>query len=154
MKNKSMNRIPSGLGFVSVLVFFSVMCFTALGALSFSSAMADKRLTDEIIENDIKYFEAYSDIQKQISQVDRDLNFLLKKGNFDKKSITETVRGAYENGGEIYIKLSSDIDDNRYILAELKVLIEQSEAPLYSVMRVKTIANTDIKTDEHIPVYQ
>ncbi len=72
-------RIQVGTGITSILMIFIILCLTAFGVLSFSTAKMDLRLTNKSIDNTKNYYLIEGKAYKMLSKIDE----LLYKYNED-----------------------------------------------------------------------
>lgn len=63
-------RIQVGTGITSILMIFIILCLTAFGVLSFSTAKMDLRLTNKSIDNTKDYYLIEGKAYKMLSNID------------------------------------------------------------------------------------
>lgn len=61
---KKREFLPSAIGGSSLLVIFGVLCLTVLALLSFSTVLAEKRLSDSAAEAAAAYYRADTEAEK------------------------------------------------------------------------------------------
>ncbi len=86
MKQRSrQDNAGLGVGMVSILIVFVVLCLTTFATLSLVSARADLRLTNRAAESLREYYAADSAAQEQLAQLDS----LLEQAGADWQQIVE-----------------------------------------------------------------
>ena len=78
-----------GLGAVSILAVFVVLCMTVFSILSFTSARADQKLSEKNAQAVQEYYQAESDAEEK-------LGILLRE-----KTIEDLLEAAVQEGCEI-----------------------------------------------------
>lgn len=64
------NRVNLNLGTSSLLLIFVVLSLVSFAALSLSSALSDKKLSDKTVEKNTAYYDACNKAQEQLSVID------------------------------------------------------------------------------------
>ena len=78
------NRVNLNLGTSSLLLIFVVLSLVSFSALSLSSALSDKNLTDKTVEKNQTYYDACNMAQERLALIDRQISDIyLKSDNKD-----------------------------------------------------------------------
>lgn len=86
MKQRSRpNNAGLGVGMVSILIVFVILCLTTFATLSLVSARADLRLTNRAADSLREYYAADSAAQEQLAQLDA----LLEQSGADWQQLVE-----------------------------------------------------------------
>lgn len=123
-------RIPAPVGASSLLVIFSVLCFTAFALLSLSTVKADERLADASCESVQAYYQADCEAEEILGR--------LRSG--------ETVDKVIQKNN--YYAYSCPVSDTQV----LSVVVEIDGAD-YRVHQWKLEEITQWKTKEYIELY-
>lgn len=126
-------------GITSIMMIFVVLCLTAFGVLSYSSANADIKLSVKNADSKLEYYQAEGEINEKICDVDGIILKVRQKnlgGDEYYEAIKKAVREAY--GDNAYnqenntVILKEGIDDSRYIYVVLKIN-DENTAKRYDV---------------------
>lgn len=126
-------------GITSIMMIFVVLCLTAFGVLSYSSANADIKLSVKNADSKLEYYQAEGEINEKICDVDGIILKVRQKnlgGDEYYEAIKKAVREAY--GDNAYnqenntVILKESIDDSRYIYVVLKIN-DENTAKRYDV---------------------
>ena len=126
-------------GITSIMMIFVVLCLTAFGVLSYSSANADIKLSVKNADSKLEYYQAEGEINEKICDVDG-ISLKVRQKNLGGdeyyEAIKKAVREAY--GDNAYnqenntVILKEGIDDSRYIYVVLKIN-DENTAKRYDV---------------------
>lgn len=126
-------------GITSIMMIFVVLCLTAFGVLSYSSANADIKLSVKNADSKLEYYQAEGEINEKICDVDGIILKVRQKnlgGDEYYEAIKKAVREAY--GDNAYnqenntVILKESIDYSRYIYVVLKIN-DENTAKRYDV---------------------
>lgn len=83
-------RIPAPVGASSLLVIFSVLCFTAFAMLALSTVKADERLADASCESVQAYYRADCEAEEILGRLrnGETVDHVVRKGNYYTYSCT------------------------------------------------------------------
>lgn len=126
--NFKRNRLASGSrplptansGGAMLIIIFVVLCLTVFGFLAFSTAFADRKLTDKNIKNQVEFYAADSEAELKIARIYEALyNFSAKGTDLNKIAERLTVSNgsvAYnEETGVITVDFITDQDERHAI---------------------------------------
>ena len=99
-------------GGAMLIVIFVILCLTVFGFLAFSTAFADRKLTDKNIKNQVEYYNADSAAELKIVEIYRSLN-AFSADTSDMDALAE------KNGG---LDVISGSDGSAYYDAEADVI--------------------------------
>lgn len=155
MKKKFEFKVSTGI--TSILMIFVVLCLTAFGVLSYTSANADLSLSRKNAENIENYYTAESSINEKLSDIDGIIYRV-------RKSITSETGSEqyYENVSSVikdkYGKAAYDIEKKTVTVTEkinekqsLKMIIyitPNTEASRYEVRSMKVYTDVTVKEEE------
>lgn len=112
------NKLSIGTGVPSVLMIFVVLALTTFATLSFTSARADYKLTEKSCKYIMDYYEADSEAQKIIAELDA---VIAEKnsasGDYDFMEAVAALDG----------NVTLDLDDNGELLLKYKVVINEKQ---------------------------
>lgn len=126
-------------GITSIMMIFVVLCLTAFGVLSYSSANADIKLSVKNADSKFDYYQAEGEINEKICDVDGIILKVRQKnlgGDEYYEAIKKAIRETY--GDNVYnqenntVTLKESIDDSRYLYAILKIN-DENTAKRYDV---------------------
>ena len=117
-------------GITSIMMIFVVLCLTAFGVLSYTSANADSKL---------EYYQAEGRLNEKICHIDGIIVSIRQKapegeGYYEeiKKNIREAYGDNVYNQGNNTVTLKESIDDSRYLCAVIKIN-DENAAKRYEV---------------------
>ena len=102
------NSLSLNIGSSSILLIFVIICLIAFAALSLSTAIADKKLSDRISDRTLNYYKAVADIETQLNAFDRELA---------EKYADSADESDYFDGLNDEYEFSSIIDDRSMVVA-------------------------------------
>ena len=92
MKNN--RQIYPGVGISSILMIFVILCLTAFGILSFSTARSDWQLTQKNVQSIQSYYDADAKAQEVLAQTDLELARLLRENpSFSNRQLASHLNG-------------------------------------------------------------
>lgn len=92
MKNN--RQIYPGVGISSILMIFVILCLTAFGILSFSTARSDWQLTQKNVQSIHSYYDADAKAQEVLAQTDLELARLLRENpSFSNRQLASHLNG-------------------------------------------------------------
>ncbi|MCR5784143.1 MAG: hypothetical protein K6G40_00680 [Eubacterium sp.] len=112
-KNYGMN-----IGTSSVMLIFFVLCLVSFAALTLSSALADKTMTDKSEEKTTGYYEACSIAEERLCDIDKELSAAYESG-MDKDEY-------FEEFGDT-VNFTVAISDTRSLYVELEILYPEND---------------------------
>ena len=140
MKEKS--RFQIGTGITSILMIFIVLCLTAFGVLSLSTANADLNLTKKSEKNIEKNYECYSECMKAYGMIDEQIYRLREV--YDGK--TDYMQYILSNIETIKKSVNTDKINVNTEKAETGKLVIQCEINSKQTMNMElSISDTDDK---------
>ncbi len=102
------NSLGLNIGSSSILLIFVIICLIAFAALSLSTAVADKKLSDRISSRTVNYYKALADVETQLNDFDRELALKFSESK-DESEYFEGLLDEY--------KFTSVIDDRSMVVA-------------------------------------
>lgn len=70
MNRRRHNNVNINLGISTILLIFFVLSMVSFAVLSLSSAISDKKLTARAVDKNISYYEACSNVQNKLQEID------------------------------------------------------------------------------------
>lgn len=158
MKNRSFHF---GLGITSILVIFVILCIVTFSVLSYVSARADRRLSEDVSEKTVAVYRAENLASSVLSDLDASLEDACRgtspqntegsAGTQTDAEGTESTAGtqeAYfaaakkllgetagmtvtESGGNLYASFSETISDTQSLCVTAQILYPQEGNPWY-----------------------
>ena len=116
-KNYGMN-----IGTSSVMLIFFVLCLVSFAALTLSSALADRSLTEKSEEKTSGYYEACNIAEERLAEIDEELSGAYKSG---------MTRAKYFEKFGNTINFNVTISDTRSLYVELEVLYPEDEGEVF-----------------------
>lgn len=116
-------KFSIGTGIPSILMIFVVLCLTTFAVLSYSSARADKRLTEKNSDYIMKYYEADAKAQEMLARLDAVL-YTAKEKASDNFSYQNEVASAVANLDE---EISIEMDTESGIVLKYSAEINASQ---------------------------
>lgn len=132
MRDKFQFKVNTGI--TSIFMIFIVLCLTAFGVLSYSSATADLKLSKKNVDNIESYYNAESKMVELVSYIDE---YLLKtsKDSLGVDSYYESIsKGILEVGKDTNIEFSYDAQTMEYS-AEYEI---DSKKTLVMIMKINS----------------
>lgn len=126
-------------GITSIMMIFVVLCLTAFGVLSYTSANADIKLSMKNADSKLEYYQAEGRLNEKICHIDGIIVSIRQKapeGEGYYEEIKKNIREAY--GDNVYnqanntVTLKESIDDSRYLCAVIKIN-DENAAKRYEV---------------------
>ena len=133
---KSSKNYTMNIGTSSVLLIFFVLCLVSFAALSLSSALADKKLTNRSEEKTTSYYQACSIAADRLSEIDNELKEAYDKGMseteyYDKFGHTINFSITISDSQSLYIELDvnypANTGDTYYTVATWQDVAQQIE---------------------------
>lgn len=145
MKRKFELMIPVGI--VSLLVIFLVLCLVSFSLLSLSSAVADKKLADKMVNRTTEYYAAVSEANKILADVDEQL--LSFRKNVTNKEEYDRMTKDMATDWQI------PINDSQVLSVEIHILYPENDGEhCYEITKWQTANTDDWTPDMSQPVYQ
>ncbi len=145
-----------GVGYVSLIMLFAVICLTVLATLSYQAARANDKLNEKSVSFTTAYYNADNRAKRLLSQLDEKALISCESGFFG-ESFAEYC-GEYEvvtlrnvpEGCEV--SFSEEISDNLRLSVVITFFSNPDDGVRYRVEEWKTVA--DLKdTDENLGVW-
>ena len=131
-------------GITSIMMIFVVLCLTAFGVLSYTSANADNKLTDKNSKHIQEYYSAEAQLYERLEKLD---GILVKvPGDDNDSTYFDAVYTAIKSSGLQYdynaethvITFKQTINDNQILVMDVEIKA-YSGSDRYEVKSIKTI---------------
>ncbi len=140
-----MNRRKSlGVGSVSLILIFCVLCLTIFTLLTLSSARSEMALTEKLAYSVENYYSADTRAQLVLYRLEQLISEDTRPEEIDGLEISYE-----ENNGETTVNFLSPIDEQRSIAVEIQFAGGSAE-----VLRWQETENALWSPDDHLPVMQ
>ncbi len=145
-KNISQER-GMGVGYVSLIMIFAVICLTVLASLSYQAARANDKLNEKSIAFTDSYYAADNRAKELLSKLDESAMTAYESGFFD-----ESFADGYEN---VNVRKTADGYEVSFVepvneRLSLSVKISFSDIPengRYKIIEWKTVSVSDMSED-------
>ncbi|MEA4854071.1 MAG: hypothetical protein VB082_07330 [Christensenella sp.] len=117
------NRNGIGIGGVSILAVFVVLCLTTLAVLSLVSARADYALTQKVADATTNYYAADSKAQEKLA-------YVLQQAQENPQWQEELAAQGYEvsagKEGGVTVVFTQPVDENRILYANILLSLDKT----------------------------
>ena len=153
-KEKGYPGFQVGTSFL--LVIFVIICLVLLGVLSLSGALRDKSYSDRVIEKTGLYYEAVSEAQHKLGEIDRALGEMGSSKNIGQVvSDLGYVVWINNGGGEPNIlSYEVPITDSQVLCVEVEVLDPEKGEGNYKIVKWREVSNSVWEDETTLPVLQ
>ena len=133
------NEFKVSTGITSIIMIFVVLCLTAFGVLSYSSANSDIKLSIKNADSMLEYYEAEGAINEKICDIDSIIFKVRQKGltgdeyyEAVKKAISESYGDNVYNHENNTVTLKENIGNSRYLYVVIRIS-DENTAKRYSM---------------------
>ena len=152
-KNSDPQKVGMGVGYVSVMLIFALICLTIFAVLSFKAAISTDSFNDRSGEFMRQYYAADTSAKKTLSKLN-DCAFNAKASGFFEDAFTESA-GNIEGvsvrptPGGLFVSYSVAINEHQ----ELLVNVVFDESGKYSIKQWKSRNIYEENSDDHLGVW-
>lgn len=156
-KNKSIGNTGMGVGFVSLIMIFAVICLTVLAVLSYQAAGANGILNTKSAEFTREYYAADTAAKEKLMLLD-ELALTASKGFFEDDFIALCEEEAADvnisrTANGIELSYSVPVNDRLFLKVEAVFTFNSSETKRYSINEWKIVSSLPDETEEPIGVW-
>ena len=154
MSNKEgSHKVGMGVGYVSVMLIFAIICLTIFAVLSFKAAISTDSFNDRSGEFMRQYYAADTSAKKTLSQLN-DFAFDAKASGFFEDTFTENAQNiegvsVRPTAKGLLVSYSVEINENQ----ELLVNVVFNESGKYSIEQWKSQNIYEENSDDHLGVW-
>lgn len=156
-KNKNIGNTGMGVGFVSLIMIFAVICLTVLAVLSYQAAGANDILNTKSAEFTREYYAADTAAKEKLMYLD-ELAFMASSDFFEEDfialcedEVSDVIISRTANGVEL--SYSEPVNDRLFLKAEILFTSNPSDAGRYSISEWKIVSLLPDETDDPIGVW-
>ena len=151
-KEKGYPGFQVGTSFL--LVIFVIICLVLLGVLSLSGALRDKSYSDRVIEKTGLYYEAVSEAQHKLGEIDRVLSETDSSEDMDR--IVSELNGVtwMRDGEQTVLSYEVPITDSQILRVELEVLDPEKGEGNYKIVKWQEVSDSVWEDETTLPVLQ
>ena len=153
-KEKGYPGFQVGTSFL--LVIFVIICLVLLGVLSLSGALRDKSYSDRVIEKTGLYYEAVSEAQHKLGEIDRALSEMSSSENMDRvvSELGYVVWISNSNGEPNILSYEVPITDSQVLRVEVEVLDPEKGEGNYKIVKWQEASESVWEDETTLPVLQ
>ena len=154
MNNKeSSQKVGMGVGYVSVMLIFAIICLTIFAVLSFKAAISTDSFNDRSGEFMRQYYAADTSAKKTLSELN-DCAFNAKSSGFFEDAFTESAQNiegvsVRPTARGLLVGYSVAINEHQ----ELSVSIVFNESGKYSIEQWQSRNVYNENSDQHLGVW-
>ncbi len=164
-------------GFSSILLTLAVLAIASFGALSLTTALSDRRLSEKVRDNTTAYYEAENQMNRSLAQIDELLSSAYQSAS-DEETFTKAVEEGLDNlvfvtsadsstdsaAGESISKLTYEdgvytldlqepITDSRTLMVRLTFTYPNNSSTNYEITKYESETNITEQPDMtlHVP---
>lgn len=149
--NRKQGGMSIGIGGVSILAVFVILCLTTLAALAFTSAQADYRLAQKAALSQQQYYEADTRCEYAVADI-----LALAKGNADfEADLAGKGYTVVKGENSAVVTFAVGVSENRNLYAQINLALNQDGVPTgtWEAESWKTqFEETDDAVDEELHV--
>ncbi len=123
--NGKQNGFSIGIGGISILAVFVVLCLTSLATLSFTTAQADLRLAEKTAEAQQQYYAADTQAEYMLADI---LTQAEGKSGYETELVKKGYAVMQKDGGAI-IEYTVDAGKNKELYVRIKIALDGSGIP-------------------------
>lgn len=145
-RNEKQKDFSLNIGISSILFIFIILCLVSFATLSLASAVSDKKLSDRVLSNSEKYYNACNEAEDMLASFDATLAELYETG------ISRT--GFFETVGKKKA-FSVPVTDIQTLMVEIKINYpEGSGEHFYEITSWKLVTTGELEYDDSINVFK
>lgn len=140
-----MNKTDIGVGSVSIILVFTVLCLTIFAVLTYATANTDKTLADAAVQMAERYYAADTLAEQILAEI------------MEADNIPESIRGVdilnewdWEEGIE-HVVFSCPISDTRELYVDVAISFDSYDVLIW---KIRNAGESVWETDKGLPVWE